>query len=139
MSKSLEALEIIKNYKEWRNVADITGYKKERVKLAYNDELKPLFYTIEKELKEYEQYKTTEKEFGIDLLTLIKALKNGIYSSFVDSSNKRIILKSNEVLLLKTLDGLDCFFEDNDERFLLFSDYGKTWALTKEELLCNTK
>ena len=86
-------------------------------------------------INELREYKSIEEELGIDLMTLIKALKNGIYSSFVDSSNKRIILKSNKVLLLKTLDGLDCFFEDNDERVLLFSDYGKTWALTKEELL----
>ena len=35
---------------------------------------------IEKELKEHEQYKKIEEELGIDLITLFKALKNGVYA-----------------------------------------------------------
>ena len=57
-NKGLEELKKIKNYKEWTTIADITGFKKEKVKLAYNDELKPSFKIIEKELEEYESHKT---------------------------------------------------------------------------------
>ena len=76
-----------------------------------------------------------EEELGIDLATLFKVLKNGLYSSFIDKENNKLVLKSLSLHLLETLDGFDCIFKDNDERVLFFKDYGKTWALTKEELL----
>lgn len=55
MSKGLEALKRIKNYKELTYIANITGFERVNRKLAYNDELKVSFSTIEKELKEKEE------------------------------------------------------------------------------------
>ena len=79
----------------------------------------------------FSEIKTIEEELGIDLITLFKALKNGAYIPFygqvvsldrykIDIANKRFIAKH---------------FNGNEwEEALDFKDYGKTWALTKEEL-----
>lgn len=69
-----------------------------------------------------------EEELGIDLITLVKASKSKVFVKFTNSfhdlkdfnldiENKRFIQKY-----------INWDFE------LKFKDYGKTWALTKEEL-----
>ena len=93
---------------------------------------KKMFAQIIKELCEY---KTVEEEFGIDLLTFSKAFKNGVYAF----NKEKHIVKGyvaiaydngdfENYLRFVLPDRLNC-----DE--LLFKDCGKTWALTKEELL----
>jgi len=88
---------------------------------------------IEKELKEYEQYKAIEEEIGIDLVTLFKASKNGVYVKETQYSRRS-----------DYIDGASLGFGHNSFYFydaknrlwnMFFKDYGKTWALTKEELL----
>ena len=74
-----------------------------------------------------------EEELGIDLITLFKALKNGFYYK---KENKNIIEHiSKDDLLLSSgaihFAGKGLIFAS---LFLPFKDYGKTWALTKEEL-----
>jgi hypothetical protein len=62
-----------------------------------------------------------EEELGIDLITLFKALKNGIYGK---------VGKNIENILAPH------FSWHNKEIYIFkIQDYGKTWALTKEELL----
>ena len=79
------------------------------------------------------QIEDIEEELGIDLITLLKALKNGIYANDGDTWNGDELSVSFEHKCL--------FFEwDNGEGIhhredFYFKDYGKTWALTKEELL----
>ena len=84
-----------------------------------------------------------EEELGIDLITLFKALNNGIwvyrgkrkeYTSWCiavngngDGGNRKTTF-----WLSYKVNGFD--FPDYYEH-LYFKDYGKTWALTKEELL----
>ena len=86
----------------------------------------------EKELVEiigkYKEYKDIEEELGIDLTTLFKALKNGIYMktqnfSFVFVKNPKIAGYKNGWKLLAY-----------GSVFSLHT-YGKYWALTREELL----
>lgn len=65
-----------------------------------------------------------EQELGIPLEVLFKALKEGIYhirydSIFVDLT---VTLKGNIV------------FQDSDNNLISLKDYGKAWALTREEL-----
>lgn len=70
-----------------------------------------------------------EDELGIELTTLFKALDNGIYLSpwghklvDFDFSNKALFYEYER-------------YEDYYERqYFYLKDYGKTWALTKEEL-----
>lgn len=87
---------------------------------------------IEKELKEYEQYKTIEEDLSIDLLAREKALQNGawykshsrgiVFCPFVRVVGKGKALELKEGQRTPTLCAKTY-------------DYGKSWALTKEELL----
>ena len=68
-----------------------------------------------------------EEELGIDLITLFKALKKGVYYR---NTQKEINHAKNIRLSFayKTL-----VVDYRTYKYLC--DYGKTWALTKEELL----
>ena len=92
--------------------------------------------TIKKDLDRLEEYKKFEEELGIDLITLFKALKNGVYYFSYDGQlmHDYVILTDNYIDVGahdKLSYSLMTFLE---KRTLLFTDYGKTWALTKEEL-----
>lgn len=73
------------------------------------------------------QIEDIEEELGIDLITLFRALQYGIYGK---SGN--IVYPYNVLLVEKKLCAypLDIWEESWD-----LVDYGKTWALTKEELI----
>ena len=75
-----------------------------------------------------------EEEIGIDLITLFKALKEGIfvaYDSDFGMTNKPKIKITKDIAT-----GICCrdkkWYIQEDETLL--KDYGKTWALTREEL-----
>ena len=77
-----------------------------------------------------------EEELGIDFIKLFRALKYGIYCF---TSQKR--LTHNYVRLVSNDIGVGVrdkvsysFMTIFGEQILLFEDYGKTWALTEEEL-----
>lgn len=77
-----------------------------------------------------------EEELGIDFITMFRALKYGIYCF---TSQKR--LTHNYVRLVSNDIGVGVrdkvsysFMTIFGEQILLFEDYGKTWALTEEEL-----
>ena len=77
------------------------------------------------------QLEDIEDELGIDLITLFKALNNSIYikenydGTFVD----RTLWSSNCIIC-----GLGDPIIKVDEYAVYTKDYGKTWALKKEEL-----
>lgn len=92
-------------------------------------------------LREYEKEKLAfeklekiediEEEIGIDLVTLIRANYEGAY--FKEDLRHYIAevdLKHKCVRLVSHFEAEDDF----DIHYVEFSDYGKTWALTKEEL-----
>ena len=83
------------------------------------------------------QYEDLEEEIGIDLITLFKALKNGFYH----------IDKNKHIYTTKPTKGnggsmnfytcLECIIAEDtfgDQYIFSLKDYGKVWALTKEEL-----
>lgn len=92
------------------------------------------------------QLEDIEEELGIDLITLFKALKNGIWSKKGDKVEK-IEITDNLHLVLdcngstdKTNYWILDYYDMNSNRTesidnWWIDDYGKTWALTKEELL----
>ena len=79
------------------------------------------------------QLEDIEEELGIDLITLVKASKGiVVYNESktaieidviptIDLLNKRFIVWSGDIM--------------KPYKTLYFKDYGKTWALSKEELL----
>ena len=80
----------------------------------------------EQAIKECCEYKRLEQELGIDLITLFKALKHGIW--IYDDGNPFF---TSIIKLSMHLGAIYCFTSDI---YVLLRDYGKTWALTKEEL-----
>ena len=84
-----------------------------------------------------------EEELGIDLVTLFKALKNGIYGTSYGTSKEEKHFVSYYKLSdidIKKYDGKIAFIYHlgnlSYSDFIVYKleDYGKTWALTKEEL-----
>lgn len=72
------------------------------------------------------QLEDIEEKLGIDLITLFKALKDGIYISKNDKRFIPVVLIHKNMIL-----ELEIGYKD----YVSVKDYGKTWALTKEELL----
>ena len=72
------------------------------------------------------QLEDIEEELGIALITLFKALKNGV---FIPTYQKPIHI-SVELSFIDTFTLVDY----DSYTVLKLIDYGKTWALTKEEL-----
>ena len=75
------------------------------------------------------QYEDIEEELGIDLIKLIECIRN----------EKGIWKKDFNGGLINTRCMLTCYFGRwqiyDKENIYELKDYGKTWALTKEELL----
>ena len=77
-----------------------------------------------------------EDELGIDLTTLFKALKNGCFAkeTFDYMGRKQTQIIFTEFTQLYYADDLDDYLIHIRARDYYLKDYGKTWALTKEEL-----
>lgn len=72
-----------------------------------------------------------EQELGVDLVTLFKALKDDVYvKSPYDVSPESSAL---DIRFFKTFGWFFTYRGCGYPRYLI-KDYGKTWALTKEEL-----
>ena len=69
-----------------------------------------------------------EEELGIDLVILIKALKNGCYIKPWAEIKYSYEIRTGS-------DNINLFLLDENDNDYSLKDYGKTWALTKEELL----
>ena len=88
--------------------------------------------------KELRRYKAIEKELGIDLVTFHKALKNGVYYKVTDKSSTNFgkIFFDRYVLWgwNQNPDGTHFAIMQSQSQSFNLKDYGKTWALSKEEL-----
>ena len=112
-----------------------------RNRLITENEIKDSIYNRLKLLEDLEE------EIGIDLITLFKALKDGFYIKYNDKivhifPDKHITInfwyKTINVFIppkffIDCKKGTDYLSETIDEEYW-FKDYGKTWALTREEL-----
>lgn len=77
------------------------------------------------------QLEDVEEELGIDLVTLFKALENGCYFKY---NNLIYFCPSKEIRIgYKTIDFYSVYIALNGICCSLYN-YGKTWALTREEL-----
>ena len=134
MSKGLEMLEILKqrngNLKINHKIGsrDIANQEIKEITQCFDNYVIPV---IEKDLELLEQLEDIEEELGIDLVTLFKALQNGVWYKdykdndkikFTDDIEEHMNCKELIVPAKYTIIGLN------------FRDYGKTFALTREEL-----
>ena len=92
-------------------------------------------------LTKLKHYEDIEEELGIDLITLFKALRNGIWTNQEQcyGDEKQGKIRFFQVRLLLEENAVGCIHNSMWKgkeviRTLYFKDYGKTWALTKEEL-----
>ena len=94
--------------------------------------------TIEKDLDQLEEYRKIEEELGIDLITLFNIdkqlntkkeiwfkIEDEIDASYRYDGDYYIIDLKHKAFVKIVCEPIDYFY---------FKDYGKTWALTKEEL-----
>ena len=99
--------------------------------------------TIEKDLDRLEEYRKIEEELGMDLITLFKALKDGINVYYEDIEryqfHNNLRLEYHKTLGWGLVDIYGSICRNNmpmklEMEFYELKDYGKIWALTKEEL-----
>ena len=91
------------------------------------------FLVIKKDLEKLDQLEKIEEELGIDLITVFKALKNGIYHK--DENN--IIEFDSDIEFdygyYADESTPKAYYFTGDEMYL-FNEYGKKWSLDKKEL-----
>ena len=92
--------------------------------------------TVAKWHNKLSQLEDIEEELGIDLITLFKALKNGVYYFTIGGQlTKDYVWLVDNYISIAARDKLSYSFRTAFEgQTLLFQDYGKTWALDKQTL-----
>lgn len=80
------------------------------------------------------QLEDIEEKLGINLLILIKAVDNGIYSKEYNQIIRVDLIRLESIPSFKTPKEL-CLYDEDLEECYYFKDYGKTWALTKKEII----
>ena len=76
-----------------------------------------------------------EEELGIDLATFIKIFENGIYVKSQCTNNKIERWLPFDIKVIKSTYQTDiCYIRSKKNKYVGCFNYGKTFALTKEEL-----
>ena len=75
-----------------------------------------------------EQLENIEEELGVDLITLFKALRDGVF--VVDDG----FIYEDYIKRIDYWQGYWTFISNNEDIEVCLEDYGVTWALTSEEL-----
>ena len=126
--ESLEKLSYVSIYEE-----DIDVIFKGDLGELYRSE----FDIISKDLDLFEEYRKIEEEIGVDFITLVKMLKDGVYindGGIVDEIGH--VYKEQ----VKSIEHWPVWgFTVGDNVEYAFKDRGRTWALDKEEFYKNIK
>ena len=120
-----DMFDILVNFERLSDIHDEQNIKKQK------------FETVEKDLDLLEEYRKLEEEIGVDFITLVKMLKDGVYindGGIVDELGN--IYKDQ----VKSIEHWPVWgFTTDDGGEYAFKDRGKTWALSKEEFYENIK
>ena len=121
-----------------KDIKDVLDMLIDFVRLNINEDIKKQkFEIIKKDLDLFEEYRKIEEEIGVDFITLIKMLKDGVYindGGIVDEIGN--IYEAE----IKCIEHWPVWgFTDGDGGEYAFKDRGKTWALDKEEFYENIK
>lgn len=94
------------------------------------------FHNVGEHINKLGQLEDIEDELGISLITLFKALKNGIWVKNREDNIIRHLCTKLGYQVCGSLSLGGIAFEDTyyNEYYYSYEDYGKIWALTKEEL-----
>ena len=87
---------------------------------------------IVRDLNLLEKYREIEEELGIDLITLFKAYSNGFY---VRGEKEKQYIDFKNYLNANAFKHKEMFYGHKYcYQYVKLYDYGKEWALTKQEL-----
>lgn len=81
-----------------------------------------------------QKFRAIEQELGIPLEVLFKALKEGVWMKSLNYKDKTISYHKECVLSYKLREWILWIGEYENTFMREVKDYGKTWALTREEL-----
>lgn len=82
------------------------------------------------------KFEDIEEELGIDLATFIKIFEKGIFVKNESTNNKIEYWSPFDIKVIKSTYQTDiCYIRSKKNKYVGCFNYGKTWALTKEELL----
>ena len=121
-----------------KDIKDVLDMLIDFARLNINEDIKKQkFEIIKKDLDLFEEYRKIEEEIGVDLITLVKMLKDDVYindGGIVDEIGH--IYKDQ----VKSIEHWPVWgFTDGDGGEYAFKNRGKTWALDKEEFYENIK
>ena len=120
-----DIFDILINFERLSDIHDNQDIKKQK------------FDIVKKDLDLLEEYRKIEKEIGVDFITLVKMLKDGVYintGGIVDEIGN--IYKEK----VKSIEHWPLWsFTTDDGGEYAFKNRGKTWALDKEEFYENIK
>ena len=120
-----DILGILMNFERLSDIHDKQEVKKQKSEI------------IEEDLDQLEEYRKTEKEIGVDFITLVKMLKDDIYINDGGIVNEIGHIYKDQV---KSIEHWPVWsFTTGDGGEYAFKDRGKTWALDKEEFYRNIK
>ena len=115
-----------------KDIKDVLDMLIDFVRLNINEDIKKQkFEIIKKDLDQLEEYRKIEEEIGVDFITLIKMLKDGVYINNGGIVNEIGNIYKEKV---KSIEHWPLWgFKAGDDVECAFKDRGKTWALDKEE------
>ena len=116
---------------EKNELAAFTSLKYLPKKPIYLDYNKGDAKTVEALLNKLGKLEDIEEELEIDLITLVKALTSDVFLY-----HNETLTKCEQAPLLLCFDGEYCleYHFDKDIEQVYLKHYGKTWALTRQEL-----
>lgn len=103
--------------------------KEKKVVLLNNRNIGKNYLTI-KQYEKLQQLENIEEELGIDLITLFRALKDGIYC--IDFDNQDI--RKFKAPLCFNSTSKQFYWYGSNIGYPDLKDYGKTWSLDRSEL-----
>ena len=114
-----DIFDILVNFERLSDIHDEQNIKKRK------------FDIVEKDLDLLEEYRKIEKEIGVDLITLVKMLKDDVYINDGGIVDEIGHIYKDQVKSIEHWPVWGFTVGDNVE--YAFRDRGKTWALDKEE------
>ena len=121
-----------------KDIKDVLDMLIDFARLNINEDIKKQkFEIIKKDLDLFEEYRKIEEEIGVDFITLVKMLKDGVYINDGGIVNEIGNIYKEQV---KSIEHWPVWgFTTDDGGEYAFKDRGKTWALSKEEFYENIK
>lgn len=105
-----------------------------RLEDVFEKELKLYQKDIREAYRELRKYTLLEEELGIDLITLFKALKDGIWYKCINGNLYRIPYSCLNLSYSDTYGLWVEYHKYLDGLRIHLKDYGKTWALSRNDL-----